>query len=96
MRRGKRQGTAGAAACTRPGCERPNTSATVARAQRIRVTAVSGCPPKASATRAVQPRLPWAATAAVIACRTCQALGSSECCSGEANSASARAALMLR
>jgi hypothetical protein len=34
--------------------------------------------------------------AAAVACRTCLALGSSERCSADANSASARTALMLR
>jgi len=48
------------------------------------------------ATRAAQPRTPCAPVAVAIACRTCLALGSSERCSGDAKSAPARAALMLR
>ena len=38
--------------------EPPNTPATIARAHRIRVTAVSGCSPKDCATRAAQPGPP--------------------------------------
>src|SRR5262249_25973416 len=74
----------------------PDTSATAARAQRIRPAAVSGCSPYACATRAAQPLTPNARTAAAIAWRTCSVLGSSERRSVEKNSASARAATMLR
>jgi hypothetical protein len=74
----------------------PNTPVTVARAQRIRRAAVSGCSPYACATCAAQSLAPNARTAAMIAWRTCSAPGSSERCSGETNSASARAAVMLR
>ncbi len=48
------------------------------------------------ATRAAQPRTPCTPMAVAIARRTCLALGSSERCSGDANSAPARAALMLK
>ena len=41
--------------------------ATVVRTQRIRMTAVSGCSPKACATRAAQPEPPYLATATAIA-----------------------------
>jgi len=70
--------------------------ATAIRAQRILLAAVSGCSPYSCATRAAQPRSPYARVAAAIACLTCTALGSSERCSVDAKSASARAALMLR
>jgi hypothetical protein len=41
-------------------------------------------------------RTPCTPMAVAIACRTCLTLGSSERCSGDANSAPAWAALMLR
>ena len=79
------------------GLLRLNAPATDARAQRIRAAAVSGCSPYSCATRAPQPAAPKARMAAVTACRTCAALGSSQRCSADANSASALAAvLMLR
>jgi hypothetical protein len=74
----------------------PNTSATVVRAQRIRVTAVSGYSPKACATSAAQPEPPRAAMVAAMACRTCPTPGLSERCSADANSASTRTVLMPR
>jgi hypothetical protein len=70
--------------------------AIIARAQRILVTAVSGCSPKACATRAAQPEPPYLATATAIARRTCPGPGCSEHCSADANSASARTEPALR
>ena len=55
----------------------------------LRVLAVGPRDPR------VQPRMPNAATAAAMAWRTWAELGSSDRCSGEANSASARAELMV-
>ena len=94
-----RDGSRGAGSATGRACgmrralvlDSPNASATDMRAQHIRVTAVSGC-----STRAAQPKSPNTRMAAAIACRTCPALGSSDRCSAEANSASARTALILR
>ena len=76
--------------------EPPNAPATVVRAQRILLAAVSGCSPYSCATRAAQPRSPSALLAASIACLTCVAFGWSELCSADAKSASARTASMLR
>ena len=78
------------------GGEPSNTQATSSLAQRILVTAVSGCSPNSCATLATQPRSPRALVAASIACFTCTALGASEICSADAKSASARAVSMLR
>ncbi len=52
----------------RAGGAGPNTPATSAFAQRILVTAVSGCSPNSCATLAAQPRSPRALVAASIAC----------------------------
>jgi len=69
----------------------------VARTQfHHRVADVGAGGGRARAKWAAQPRTPYTPMAVAIACRICRALGSSECCSGDANSAPVRAALMLR
>jgi hypothetical protein len=76
--------------------EPPNARATAVCAQRIRAAAVSGCSPYSCATCAAHPVRPSTLVAVAIACLTCAALGSSERCSTEANSAAARSAAGLR
>jgi hypothetical protein len=73
----------------------PKVPSAAIRAQRILLAAVSGCSPYSCATRAAQPMSPKVRVAAAIARSTCSAVGSSERCSVDAKSASARAARML-
>jgi hypothetical protein len=81
-----------------PGCRdacSPNAPATACRPQRIRVAASSGWSPNSSATRSAQPQPPSWHRAAAVDRRTCRALGCPDRCTVGANSAFARASLML-
>src|SRR5215831_14158793 len=81
-----------------PGCrslDRPYAAATARHAHRIRATASSGCSPNSCATWPVQPWSPNRRRVVAMAWRTCRALGCSDRCSADTNSASARAAQTL-
>ncbi len=79
-----------------PGTDWLSRAAAVARAQRMRTTALSGWSPNSCATRPAHPAAPYASRAMVMARRMWMMLRSSLRCRADANKASAWRVWMLQ